>query len=239
MAVIIRRPYCTNSHADFFVRNIDVCKGDAVASVNGHIASITRLDELEVGGVVGLPISIDDAKKQFHGHLDLTEDDDQVVSWIKSAAHKVERDTGVTLLTSAWRVVLNAYPAWDQPIHLPLYPVQSIDDFTYYDFDGMLQSVASPLPDLVDYGRPVKIALAGTDTWPTDLRTFQPGVIDVTAGWSAPELIPDDLKQAIKILVGQMALYREQDVAGQGMTVTPTTLGYEQWIASWVLPSLG
>lgn len=238
MGILIRRPYCTESHADFFTRNITVCKGDWVASAHGSVASITSLDEQEVGAAILLPITIEDAKKHFRGHLDLEDDDDQVLAWIKAARRKVENDTGLTLLTSRWQITLNAYPAWDQPLHLPLWPIQSVDDFYYYDTDGVQTSVGSPLPYLIDYGRPAQLALDGTDTWPTSLRTFQPGVIEVTAGWSDPAFIPDDLKQAIRYLVGQMALYRETDVSGPGVTVGQVSIGYEQWISAWVLPGV-
>ena len=238
MGILIRRPYCTDSHLDFFTRNLTVCKGDLVASVHGEIASIALIDEPEVGGAITLPISIDEAKKHFRGHLDLVDDDDQVLTWIKAAWKKVEQDTGLILLTTRLRLLLDAYPSWNQPLHLPVWPVQSVDDFYFFDADGAQTSVGSPLPYLVDFARPTKLALQNSDTWPTSLRAFQPGVIDITAGWTDPEFIPEDLKQAMRILIGQMALHREQDIAGPGMSVGAVSIGYDQWIAAWVLPGV-
>jgi uncharacterized phiE125 gp8 family phage protein len=165
-----------------------------------------------------------------------------VRAWIMAAWQKVERDTGVVLLTSTWRFMVEEYPVWNQALHLPLYPIQSVDLFQYYDSQGVLQDVmtGSPpaLPYLIDYGRPVRLGLPDAGLWPSDLRTFQPGIVEVTAGWTDPEFIPDDLKQAMKLLIGQSALFREQDVAGQGMTVMKVSVDYDRWIERWLVPGV-
>lgn len=241
MGVTIRRPYCVEDHADFFVRNITVCKGDLVASAHGDVSEPVRIDPS--GTIIPLVLSIDEAKKHIRYDLDSHTDDDQVEAWIRAAQQKVERDTGVVFLTSQWRMFVNQFPSWSQALYLPIFPVQSVDAFTYVDSSGVEQDTftGSPLglPYLVDYARPVRLSLAATDdVWPSDLRPSQPGTIDVTAGWTDVSLIPDDLKQAMRTLIGQMALFREQDVAGQGMTVSPVSLTYDRWIAPWVLPGV-
>lgn len=241
MSVIIRRPYCTDSHLDFFTRNLTVCKGDLVASVHGSVSQPFRLDPSAVGAVVTLPISVEQAKLRIR--YEHTKEDDSVEQWIKAAARKVELDTGVVLLTSEWRMFVNEYPVFGQGLRLPIYPIQSIDAFTYVDSLGVEQDVftGSPasLPYLVDYARPVTLSLASaSDTWPIDLRPNQPGTIDVTAGWTDPALIPDDLIQAMYLLIGQSALFREHAVVGQGMTINSVLMDYDRWIEAWRLPGV-
>lgn len=241
MGVIIRRQYCTDSHLDFFTRNLTVCRSDAVASAHGYLSDPARIDIPAVGADLTLPLALEDAK----AHLRVTSSDEDalIISWILAAWQKVERDTGLVLLTSEWRMYVHAYPAWNQPLRLPLWPIQSIDTFDYVDSAGVTQTVMSgspaSIPYIVDYGtRPVLLHLENEDTWPSDLRTNQPGTIEVTAGWTHPELIPADLLQAMRLLIGESDLNREHSVSGQGVTVTPVPIGYDQWIAPWVLPGV-
>lgn len=235
MGVIIRRQYCTESHLDFFTKNLTVCKGDMVASAHGYLSEPVRIDSSTT-----LPITVAQAKSRIR--FTHTTEDASVEQWIKAAARKVQSDTGVVLLTSEWRMFVHEYPSWSQSLRLPIYPIQSIDAFTYVDSAGDEQDVftGSPasVPYLVDYGRPVTLRLADGDTWPTDLRLNQPGTIDVTAGWTDPALIPDDLLQAMYLLIGQSALFREHAIVGQGMTVNSVLMDYDRWIESWRLPVL-
>jgi uncharacterized phiE125 gp8 family phage protein len=238
MSVTIRRPYCTESHADFFTRNITVCKGDLVASAHGYLSQPVRTDVPAVGAAITLPITIEQAKNRIrYTH---TTEDDSVEAWIKAAARKVETDTGVVLLTSEWRMHVHAFPSFGQALYLPLYPIQSIDAFTYVDTSGDEQTVftGSPatLPYIVDYGRPVRLQLADAETWPADTRSNQPGTIEVTAGWTDPELIPDDLIQAMYLLIGQSALFREHGVVGDG--VRSVLMDYDRWLEAWRLPGV-
>lgn len=242
MGVIIRTPYCTDSHLDFFVRNLTVCKGDLVASANGVVSQPIRLD---AGGSPDAdePLTLLEAKRQIRYDLASTADDDDVYAWIRSAFRKIEGDTGVVPLTSRWSFAVEAFPDWRQPLRLPLWPIQSVDRIAYYDTDGTLVELAAGSPGqafILDQGsRPARLALErDTDEWPTNMRTFQPGLIEVTAGFTSAAAYPDDLKQAAKILIGQSALFREQDVAGAGMTLSAVSVDYQKWIERWVLPGV-
>ena len=241
MGVIIRRPYCTDSHADFFIRNLTVCKGDLVASSHGHLSQPVRIDTPAADAP--MPITLSDAKAHLRLTSTTSSEETLITSWIKAAWRKVEADTGLILLTSEWRVYVHEYPWWGNALELPLWPIQSIDEFEYVDTNGDTQTVmtGSPaaVPYIVDYGsRPVIVQLDDEQTWPTDLRVTRPGTIEFTAGWTSPSLIPADLIEAMKLLIGEQDMQREHSIAGQGMTIVPVPLGYEQWVAPWVLPGV-
>jgi uncharacterized phiE125 gp8 family phage protein len=235
MGVIIRRPYCTDSHADYFVRNLTVCKGDSVASSHGVLSQPVRIDAFEPDE----PITLEQAKDHIrYTHYD---EDNLVQQWIRAAFRKIERDTGVIAMTSEWRIPVDEFPIFRQFMQLPLWPVQSADRVAYYDTDGNLVELSAGSPGagfiLDGTSRPPRLALeAIDDDWPTSLREFQPGIVEVTAGFASADLYPDDLRQAAYLLIANAALYREPAVAGPGVAVTSIPIGYEQWIERWVLP---
>jgi uncharacterized phiE125 gp8 family phage protein len=160
---------------------------------------------------------------------------------MRSAFRKVEADTGVIALTSQWRIPIDCFPAYRQPLFLPIWPIQSLDLIGYRS-DGVFVAIAtgSPGSTLILDGdsRPPRLALEELDDdWPSDLREFQPGIIEVTAGYTDPAYYPDELKHAAKILIANSALYRESAVSGPGVAATNVPgADYDFWISKWVLP---
>lgn len=189
-------------------------------SISGLPASSTwpRVTRTLITPAAIPPITIADAKS----HLGLFDDRDnaRVLEWVKSAARKVEHDTGVSLLTSTWDVGLDAVPqgtVWE----LPITPVQSITSFTYIDTGGLTQTWASS-NYILNHGR---IGLADGAVWPTDTRSFAAVTVRVVAGYLTPAAIPADLLHAVRLVVGWLA---EPD------QVTPLALEvYQQWISPY------
>jgi uncharacterized phiE125 gp8 family phage protein len=222
---------CTDSHADDFIHNRVTCRDSARS---GGYASAVRIPD--GSPAPDEPITLEEAKAHIRYDTEQSAEDDLVRSWIRSARQKVERDTGVVLVVGTYRITVDQYPIFRLPLILPVWPVQSIDAVAHYDRAGALQSEGSPSPYVfLSSGRPHKLALTDDLSWPTDVRTYQPGVIDVTAGYASPSLVPDDLKQAVKLLVAQSASFREPMIAGQG--IASVGIDYDRWIETWVLPS--
>lgn len=241
MPVIIRRPYCTESHADFFVKNITVCKGDLVSAGNGVVGRPIRLD---AGGSpdLDLPLTLEDVKRHCRLDVDDYQDDELIRGWMRSAFQKIESDTGVAGLTARYRIPIDAFPYGRLPMILPLWPIQTIDLVGYYTSSGVDTQLVAGSPGLafiLDANRPTQLALERTtDDWPSDLREFQPGYIEVTAGFTDAASYPDDLKQAARLLIAQSSLFREHAVSGPGVAVNSVLMDYDRWIEGWRLPSL-
>lgn len=232
MGVIINYTGCTDSHLDYFARNLIVCKGDNVATAHGYI-SAERITDAQTE-----PIEVDAAKEYIRFPIDERDQDGNVQTWIKAARQKLEKDIGVALLPQTWRATIEQFPSYRQSLYLPVWPVQSITSFVYVDRDGATQDlILSPSNFiLASRSRPAQLGLIETATWPTDFRKFHPGTLEFVAGWSQVDDIPADLIMAMLKLIGDFAGFRESSIAGQSMAPVPQS--YDELIAPWILPGI-
>lgn len=236
MGVIIN---CTESHLDFFTRNLTVCKGDQVATIHGYVSAerlISADDDHEE------PLTVDEAKLHLNYAIEDHEKDEQVQAWIREARQQLEHDTGVILTTQTWRITIEQFPSFRSWLNLPIWPIQSVDAFTYVDRDGAEQDLMSSPSNFIlsTSSRPAKLGLSSESAnWPTSARKFQPGTLDVTAGFTSLEAVPAPLIAAIKKKIGDLANFRESAIAFAGLQVQPVPSSYEDLIAPWVLPVVG
>lgn len=238
MSVSIRNGWCTDSHSDWFTRNLIACKGDGSGAYqNGCLSRPVRIGSISQDE----PLTREDAIRHIRYDLNSAAEDENIYAWLASAFRKIESDTGVISLTSQWRIAIECFPTGRSPLVIPIWPIQSVDLIAYYDADGVLTSISAGSPGttliLDNANRPSRLALeTPSDAWPTDLRAFQPGILEVTAGFETAALYPDELKQSAKILIAQSALFREHAVSGPGIAVSSVLMDYDRWIERWVLP---
>ena len=227
MGVIITRT--TESHLDYFARNLTVGKDSQVATAHGYVSAARLVD------AAAEPLYLTDVKAYLRFAEHEHDQDGEIHTWIKSARQKLEKDTGLALKTQSWRVTVDQFPFYRQSLYLPVWPVQSIDRFVYVDRDGTEQNLLeSPSRFLLgSTARPAQLGLVDTATWPTDGRHFQPGTLELTAGWTQDADIPAELLMAMKKLIGDFAGFRESALIGQ---VAGAPESYDALIAAWVLP---
>jgi uncharacterized phiE125 gp8 family phage protein len=174
-------------------------------------------------------LTIEEAKA--HARKTAPDEDALVYQWIRAAQAKVEQDTEVALLTQTWDLSLEAFPSIDVPIRIPKRPIQSITYVKYYDSAGALQTVTAG-DYVVDLSSANGLGLSPAKFWPVDLRSFQPVTVRFVAGYTDPELIPDDLRHAVRLLVGH---FSEQFQATQaGDRVQAIDLGYDALIGPYM-----
>lgn len=166
------------------------------------------------------PFALDEAK--LHCRIDTDADDALVANWIRAARTKVQKDTGRALLTQTWDLFLDRFyqPGqivsdfgwpryWPRWIQVPYPPLQSVTSVNQTDTAGV-ETVWSAANYVVDVAsEPGRIALSDLGAWPTGTRTFQPGRVRFVAGWTDPELIPDDLRQAMALWIGWFSEHRD------------------------------
>lgn len=89
-------------------------------------------------------------------------------------------------------------------------PVQSVTTVSYLDAAGGTQTFTDFTLDSIS--EPGRIYPALNKTWP--VAAFEPGAVTITfvAGYTRPELVPDDMKAALRLLVGAMYRNREDEV---------------------------
>jgi len=154
-------------------------------------------------------ITVDEAKQNMR----VTEDaeDSLILGLIKAAGARAEKECGRAFGAQTWEVVLDAFPSGD--ITVPVGPLVSVTSISYEPETG-----ATVIMDPTGY----EIAAAHDEglivpliDWPAVYGTRNAVVIRYVAGlgW------PDDIKQAVHLLVGHW--YNRRETAGERMEEMP------------------
>lgn len=152
---------------------------------------------------VVLPVSISDIKLHIPGLLDRNdrtsdEEDQYVEGLIRAATSKVEEYTGRKMLTCTYDLKLTEFPV--NQIVLPYAPVQSITSVKYY-IGGVETTWGTGNYWYSTAEEPLTIRYESSpgvddDYWSVTVR--------FVAGYTQPNLVPAQLRQAIMMLVGDM-----------------------------------
>ncbi len=160
----------------------------------------------------GLAVSLARAKE--HLRADDAADDALITDMIAAATRRIERETGLALVTSQWRLLADAMPR-DCTFRIPLAPVTSIDEVAVRTESGWQTVPASDWrADLA--ARPARLVASGE--WPRP--DGAPGAIRITftAGFGAtPEAVPEELRMAVLILAAHYYEFREGGAAPKGL----------------------
>lgn len=177
------------------------------------------------------PITLAQAKAHCRVRSGDTSHDDTLTAYIKAARAAVEQFTQRALCRRTLRLTLDAFPPYGCPILLPRSPVSSIDSVKYYDTDGTLQTWSSAEYLLEGDSEPARLKHHPDYTWPTDLHVGRLGVAQVqyVAGYTPSTdsptdyaaNVPDDLKSAMKLIVGDLFENREDTNVGNIVTQFP------------------
>lgn len=160
-----------------------------------------------VSGPTEEPLTVEEVKGHLRLHdLNASEEPD-LIRKIKAARAWVERRTSLALLSQVWAYWFDAFPSVYY-IDIPKAPIISIDSVTSYD-EGNAATVFSPLLYATDVVRS-RVLLNAVEEWPYDVRRHHSGVIQFTAGFgTAPENVPDDLREAVAEMTGYFFYDRE------------------------------
>ncbi len=145
--------------------------------------------------------------------------DDEVRRLVVAARQTVERWCWRSLLTQTWRLTLDRFPPIDsavnageelQTIFLPRPPVQSVSSVVYVDPDGNQQTLDPSKYQLELASEPARLRPAYAESWPSTRPV--PGAVQVTyvAGYGDdPSDVPETIRQAIKLMTGELYWNRE------------------------------
>jgi uncharacterized phiE125 gp8 family phage protein len=157
------------------------------------------------------PFTLAEAKAQIRSVQD--KEDATVQSYIKAARAACEEYQFRGLLTQSWTLALSEFVS---VIPLPMAaPLQSVTSVKYYDTNGTQQTLATSVYTVDTRSRPGRLALAAGQTWPAiqSLRKVNRIEIEYIVGWTSSALIPESIRQGMRILIGNM------DVDRDGMAV--------------------
>lgn len=183
------------------------------------------------------PIMLDEAK----AHLRVDDHDGEIISAMIAARQLVEEWTGRALVTQTWDWFLPFFPYYHgrYTLSIPKPPLQILSSIKYIDASGALVTMPS-----TDY---VALTFSGASAanglvdpvygscWPS-ARTQNDAVqVRFVAGYGGPEKIPEPIRAAIKLLLGDLFENREAQFVGVSVS---DNLAVERLLSPYVLRRL-
>lgn len=171
------------------------------------------------------PVTLIEAKQ----HLRVTDDADNayITNLIVAARQAVESGESWSLerslINTTWRLTLDGFSARVSVIELPRPPVSSITSILYDDSANVEQTLLASRYKLIADAEPARVMPVYNDEWPDAID--YPGSVRITyvAGYGATAAsVPQAVKQAILLLVGDMFENRESILTGTISGVLPT-----------------
>lgn len=157
------------------------------------------------------PLSTAEAKA--HLRVDFTDDDTLIDRLIKAARGRAEVFTRRAFITQTWDMDLDRFPGWQ--IEIPKAPLQSVTQIDYLDSDGVSQTLLSSLYRVDARSKPGRITPVFGEVWPVTRSTTNAVTIRFVAGYgNAGSDVPEDIIQAILLMVGDLYEHREEFITG-------------------------
>ncbi len=166
---------------------------------------------------------------QIKNHLCLTDDfneSDALVSDMGDAVTDyLDGNDGILgrgLITQVYTLIINFFPC---VIHIPLPPLQSVDEIRYLDTSGTQQILDPSIYRVVYTGavnRRAIITLANNQTWPTTDTQIGAVEIDFTCGYGDSwNDIPPNTRSLAKMLLASLFETRETEIKGTSFDDNP------------------
>lgn len=160
-------------------------------------------------------ITVSDLKD--HARITQSNGDTTLRNYIDAATDAAEQYMNRGLVTQTWTLTLRwfadviwlpmAAPLQNNPLASP----STAPVITYYDVNGALQTLASTEYDVDTVSRPGRILRGANKSWPA-LQSGKLGgrvVVTYVVGWTDPALIPDRIKQGIRMYAAGLDCDRE------------------------------
>lgn len=150
------------------------------------------------------PLTLAEAKAQVR--VTNSAEDALIERYIKAARMHAEASLERTLITTQWRLILDAFP---DAIRLPNPKIQSVESIMFADTNGATQTL-DPLDYVVDTtSEPGWIVPAVGKAWPETLFSVNTVEVLYTAGYGdAATDVPEPIRQWIALAVGDMCMVR-------------------------------
>ncbi len=158
-------------------------------------------------GPVIEPFTLAEAKAQIRSVQN--QEDAVVLGYIKAARSAAEDYLGRALLTQTITLTLSDFTTI---IPLPqAAPLQSVTSVKYYDVNGVQQTLSTNVYTVDTVTRPGRIALAANQSWPAveSLRRVRRIEIVYVVGYTSRELIPDAIRQGMRLYLGYLDTDRD------------------------------
>lgn len=153
------------------------------------------------------------AELRAHCRVDHADDDAYLAALAAAARLRIEKETGLCLLTCSWRQTHDGFPGSAGPIELFRSPLQSVSSVSYLDPDGNLVAM-----DAADWQAPEGRAVPFVQpaaSWPSTDGSAGCVRIAYSAGYGAlASDVPEPIRQAARLLAGHWHAHRESVADG-------------------------
>ncbi len=153
-------------------------------------------------------------------HITETADHDFLLSTITAVRQATEQYIEQTLINSSYTFEIDSFPL-NGLICLPMGPIRAISSVQYYDDDDALQTVNSTN---YEFDRNGRLRAVSTFEWPSTYDRLSAVIVAYTAGKTHSGNVDDDIKHAMKLMVGHFERNRENTITGTIIKEIP--IGY-------------
>ncbi len=155
------------------------------------------------------PITTRDIKDHLRIDTDVDLEAEELKEYVSAARSWCELFQNRAYITQTWDWALDGWP--HSPFSIPLPVLQSITSIKYFDTDETEATFASSNYQVDIISEPGRVSLGWNKTYPsTTLRPINGVIIQFVAGYGNAESdVPNNIKQAIRLLVGHMYENRE------------------------------
>jgi len=161
------------------------------------------------------PLTLEEVRD--HLRLTTTDDDAYLDALIVGVRQAFEKTYDLALLTQTRKLRLDR--GWPERIFLPHRPVQSVSSIAYLDPDGVSQTLASSVYQVVgarttpDVDTPAcYVTLAYNQSWPSIRIVPETITVTYVCGWLGRGSIPQPIRQAMLVAIAQLYEWRESTV---------------------------
>lgn len=154
------------------------------------------------------PVTLSEAKA--HLKVEHTDDDTLITALIKGARGFCETYTRRVFITQTWDLFLDEFPFdSDEPILIPNTNLISVTHIKYYDTANVEQTWNSANYQVDIASRPGRIIPIEGEVYPTVKDRMNAVNIRYVAGYGAAADVPQEIKQAMLLLIGDWYENRE------------------------------
>ena len=160
------------------------------------------------------PLTLQEAKNHLRVETDFTNDDDLILGLIQAAREWAEGETDRAFITQTWDVTFSSFPC-ESYINIPKPNLVSVTTLKYYDENGVEQTWDSANYIVNAGSLPGRVSLAPNIVWPTIQAGRDKAVtIRFVCGYGDASAVPEAIKSAIKLKIGELYENREGVVYG-------------------------
>lgn len=185
------------------------------------------------------------AEVKAHLRITHSDEDDLLNAYIKSAREYTERYLSRSLVQQTWDIFYDVFPLTDEPLEIPLPPLQSVSSIKYFDSSNVEQTWDSASYTVDTDAVMPKVYPAIDQVYPSSRYYPKSVTVRVLTGYqdsgaSPVDLadgVPETIKTAIKILVAHYNENREMAIVG--VSVSDAPFSYKTTLAPHRVGNIG